>query len=423
MRFDGDRLATGTLPAPMDPQDQLRELIVRFAEDPEWLPAVAEAITAAAHAAEPELYGDAELAGGTLAGVESILRQILYMAQNGVPATEATLPPFASEQMRRFVQRGAPLDSLLLAYQVGHAAFFRLWAAAARRLIEDPAERVEAVELGANWSFEYIEALSARAVADYREENDRWVRSAAAVRRETVQALLADGDPDLAAAERRLGYDLGRRHLAFVVWCDPETERRGDSTLVRLELAGEQLATDFAAGKPLLVPLGARLMAGWLGGVRQAPAPPRLDRDSVGPVRAAFGTEAVGIEGFRLSHEQALEARRAADLMRASPGSVTRYRDVALVALAGADERQARRFVAGELGPLTATDDQTSRLAATLLVYLQEQMSRRRAARRLAIHENTVTNRIHAAEQLLGHPVDERACELEVAIRMVNIGS
>jgi DNA-binding PucR family transcriptional regulator len=40
-----------------------------------------------------------------------------------------------------------------------------------------------------------------------------------------------------------------------------------------------------------------------------------------------------------------------------------------------------------------------------------------RAGRRLGVHENTVTYRVHRAEEIRGHRVAERQLELRVALR------
>ena len=132
----------------------------------------------------------------------------------------------------------------------------------------------------------------------------------------------------------------------------------------------------------------------------------------------AFGALADGVEGFRRSHEQARHARRVALLHGHRPGSVTLYERVALTALACADLDHARDFTEAELGELAAPDESTRRLAATLLAYLEERSSPKRAARRLGVHENTVTNRVRSAQELLPSPIDERIPELLVALRL-----
>ena len=81
-------------------------------------------------------------------------------------------------------------------------------------------------------------------------------------------------------------------------------------------------------------------------------------------------------------------------------GSITRYRDISLRALATANVDQARAFVACELGALAARDDTTRRLAATVRTYLDENGSRARTAKRLNVHENTVSYRLRQAEEI-----------------------
>ena len=60
----------------------------------------------------------------------------------------------------------------------------------------------------------------------------------------------------------------------------------------------------------------------------------------------------------------------------------------------------------------------TTRLTATLRTFLDERSSRSRTAKRLGIHENTVSYRIKQAEDVLGRSVDERSLELRVALEL-----
>jgi DNA-binding PucR family transcriptional regulator len=402
----------------MDQNERLRDLIAHFAQEPDWLPQVAQAMTDAVHEAVPELYEDEEIAVGTLAEIESILRQFLYMVQNGIPPKGATLPPVAAAQTRQFVRRGATLDLMLRSYQASHAAFFREWARAARDRIDDPAEVVEALELGALWTFEYLEVLSTDGVIRFRAEEERWIRSAAAIRRETVEAVLAGEESSAEVAGRRLGYALDLPHLAFVVWVG-DGEPPSEELLVELEAAAEGVATAIGSGRPLIVALGGRSVAGWVvpgEGVEEVEI---LGAGSA--VRVAVGEPGGGIDGFRRSHEEAVRARRVAELSGAPGGSVTFYRDIATVALSSVDEEGARDFVIREVGPLLAPDEAHATLARTLLTFLEEGMSARRAARRLDVHENTVANRIRAAEELLGRSVEERAADLDLALRLAPV--
>jgi len=62
--------------------------------------------------------------------------------------------------------------------------------------------------------------------------------------------------------------------------------------------------------------------------------------------------------------------------MASEAAAVTRYRDVAVVALCTADVEHAARFTATTLGRLAEPDDHAVRLAETLAVYLSERRNR-----------------------------------------------
>jgi DNA-binding PucR family transcriptional regulator len=51
----------------------------------------------------------------------------------------------------------------------------------------------------------------------------------------------------------------------------------------------------------------------------------------------------------------------------------------------------------------------------------EENMSPSRTSRRLRVHENTISNRIRVAQELLPHPIEQRMCELQVALRLIRL--
>jgi DNA-binding PucR family transcriptional regulator len=409
----------------MGSEERMRELVLSFTEDPQWLRSVLQDITDAIHAELRDVDADPELRASTYASTDSVLRLIVDLSRTGRPPREALPPPAAVDYAREFVRRGLSLDSLLRAYHIGHATFFRRWAAMAHETVTDPHELTEAIELGADWTFDYVETLSDGLVQRYGEERERWVRSAAAVRSQVIDALLAGEHIDPERASRRLGYELGRNHLAFMIWSDAPHER-GDIALAMIERAALQLVSSLGMATPLLVPRARLCVAGWIGSrgddhvvdLERA----HLNIQSFPTVLAAFGSPGSGIAGFARSHREASHARRIAQLTQQRPGTVTRYDAVALAALASVDVDQAREFVNAELGQLVADDDQSLRLSATLRVYLEENMSPSRASRRLGVHEHTITNRIRSAQELLPHPIEQRACELQVALRLIRLG-
>jgi DNA-binding PucR family transcriptional regulator len=134
--------------------------------------------------------------------------------------------------------------------------------------------------------------------------------------------------------------------------------------------------------------------------------------------RAALGIPADGLDGMRRSYEEARSARRVAEVMGARPGSITRYSSAALTAVLTADPGEAVRFAEIQLGALADPDDAMTRLRATVRVYLEENLSPARTARRLGIHQNTVVYRVKRAEEILGREVSSSPLELGVALRL-----
>src|SRR6185369_5110385 len=158
----------------MGSEGHMRDLVLRFTEDPEWLPSVSQDITDAIHAELADVDADPELRASTYASTDSVLRLIVDLARTGRPPSEAIPPPAAVDYAREFVRRGLPIDSLLRAYHIGQATFFRRWSAKAHETITDPQELTEAVQLGADWTFDYVEKLSGGLVQRYAEERERW---------------------------------------------------------------------------------------------------------------------------------------------------------------------------------------------------------------------------------------------------------
>ena len=63
----------------------MRELILRFTEDPEWLPSVSQDITDAIHAELADVNADPELRASTYASTDSVLRLIVDLSRTGRP--------------------------------------------------------------------------------------------------------------------------------------------------------------------------------------------------------------------------------------------------------------------------------------------------------------------------------------------------
>jgi hypothetical protein len=341
------------------------------------------------------------LRNSTFASSESVLRLMADLVRLDRPTSDGHRPPAAAEYAREFVRSGASIDTLLRAYHVGQKTFFRNWVAGVRAEISDFPWLARAVELGARWTFDYIQTLNRELVARYESGLEQWVRSAAAVRAETVRALLADESIDPAQASRLLRYELGRHHLAYVVWSGEERMAEGD--FGTLERAALELAESIGASTPL-VPFGPQLVAAWIGTFE--PIGARVN-GLAGAACAAVGAPGLGVVGFCTSHGEAMHARRVARLAARDAAGVTHYEDVSLTALASVDLGLASEFATRELRDLAEQDEDNLSLSATLRAYREENASPLWAAHRLGVHESTIKNRMRAIGELLDGPPED----------------
>lgn len=369
---------------------------------------------------QPELGTDAELAAGLQSSAYDNFEQIFAMLASGTPVLEARAPAGAIDYAEIMVKRGQPLQTLLRAYRLGTMYFWRLWRREIVARLEDPSDLMAAVDHSMQFVFDYVDAVAEEVTEEYAIQRERWARSAAALRHETVERLLTGEGIDLDVAAQRLGYDLRRRHLGLVLWTTPEHE--AEDVIHRLEEGALRLAATMGAPRPLLVPDGRTTLWAWIG-FEQEPDRDLLDlaardTDALRGLQAATGEVEEGIDGFVATHTEAQRAREMAE-RSGRRGQLVRYGRVVVASLLLADADRARRFVQRELGALTGEDDTTVRIRATLQVHLEEELRTGSTARRLGIHQNTVTYRVRQAEALLGRPVSERRYELETALRIL----
>lgn len=155
--------------------------------------------------------------------------------------------------------------------------------------------------------------------------------------------------------------------------------------------------------------LGCRWVAGTLA-VEAADVGPRCE------VRFALGAVGSGLAGFRSTHRQALAAHALALAAGPAGVAVTRFDDVAPLALMAGSLELLRDWVVETLGPLAEDDEHSGRLRETLLVFLEQKGSFKATAERLTVHKNTVQYRVRKAEKSLGGPVDRDHLEVELAL-------
>ncbi|MCW3038247.1 MAG: hypothetical protein JWM31_152 [Solirubrobacterales bacterium] len=331
------------------------------------------------------------------------LALIVEIVQGRLQMEDFVPPPQAVAFARELARRNVAVAELGRAYRLAQRALWRWAVSEVHERIDDPVTVAAAIEGLSEAAFATGDLLSTVMMERYARERESWMRSAAAVRGATVQAILAGDQVDVFAAGQQLGYELRQEHQAFLVWCET-----GDGI-------PERCAAAVGGSRALMVPFGVGLVAGW--------APPAsIDVAAAdGSARVALGVPASGVSGFCQSHGEAVEARRVAAMSGQRADSPVYYDDVALLALLTRDHQSARTFAARVLGPLAADDKVTRRLVTTLLVVLQEQGSPRRAGQRLGVHENTIAKRLRAIEARGGPTVGsgEQAAKLVAALMIL----
>lgn len=314
-------------------------------------------------------------------------------------------PPDAREFARLAARIGIPVAAALRAYRIGHALAWERWLELVEARRADARLRSALLRETSRFMFDYVDHVSA-AVSEIHASEVEAVRRGREQRAlELVRAVLDDREAVAPDALEGLAYPLDAWHVGvFVSGLDARS-------------AVAAVGRWAGASASLVVPLAGELAWGWVA--RRRP-PGRLDGPPATEGAAlALGEPGHGPDGFRLSHAQAGEAHRVGVL---SGAPVTRYADVAMVAVALGDVEAARRFVAHELPGLRGDDARSVALRDTLRAWFESGQNAASAAARLGVHENTVANRLQAVERRIGRSPAARRAELELALRLHGAG-
>jgi DNA-binding PucR family transcriptional regulator len=314
------------------------------------------------------------------------------------------LPTGVVEEALAVAQEGLPWISLLRTYTIGHASVWEQLTAEVESWGLEDRRRVELLRVVSRYLFGYIDRVTGELAEVYQQERDRILRSQERRRTALIRELLAG----MPVSEDQLGYRLRVDHLGVVAWGrEPEA--------VATELA-QQL------GCALLIAPGAgRSIWAWLGGRSTIDTSAQRKLGRFAPADGTFvacGEVASGPEGFARTHRQALLAYRVAVV---GGRRLTRYAEVALEALVIQDERLAREFMEGELGPLVAADARVAELRRTLRAYFGAGGNASAAGALLGVHDRTVAYRLSTVEERIGHPLTKRRDELAVALRIYDL--
>lgn len=365
----------------------------------------------------PELQGDHVILEMLRASIESNLETVAQVVRYDLPATEIQAPPAAVEYARRLAQRGITATALLRAYRLGQE---QALAWALDRIAEEEADPLVAYTAGQTFTsitFRYIDAVSEQVLVIYEAERERWLANRNTVRAAILTDLIDAQVPDVAGAEAALGYRLRQHHVGVVLW---QSNDESTSELRDLERLLTRLARSLGSSGPPLFAAQDRAMAwGWIPlGHQDHLAPGAGIGDDDDGVRIALGVPALGPEGFRQTHLDALRAQDVAVLAQDRASAVTSYSspEVRAAAMLAADLDSTRRLVGDALGGLAEDTDSAERLRETLRIFLSTRNSFAATAQLVHLHKNTVKYRVDRAVEARGRGVDEDRLDLELAL-------
>lgn len=275
---------------------------------------VSQQVMARLKADIPELRGDAPLLDVLGASVEGNVATIFHSLQYDIPIERVEAPTAAMEYARRLAQRGVSANILVRAYRLGHQTVLDAVLEEIRQARLASALSLDVYEWITTVSFRYIDWITVQVTEIYERERDRWLESRNSVRAARVREVLSAGEVDVDAVTASIRYPLRRTHLAVVMWLAADGEQDG---LARLERSLREMARVMQVREaPLFI--AADQVSGW-GWISLSPSAvdgaveaARQFAESLDGTRTAFGAPLPGLDGFRRSHRQAMDARRVA---------------------------------------------------------------------------------------------------------------
>src|ERR1700754_1251596 len=178
----------------------------------------------------PELEED--MRPWTLQAARSNLGVIVTMMREGDDPASVQPPPEAIGYTKEYVVRGLDLSLMQRAYRAAQGVFGGIILERLRAATDDAERLAEAMAFFNAWIFAYVEAIERRLTDVFHaagEQGGRGEGGVPGVGAAEVRALLAGAAPvDAAAVSLRLGYELDRFHIGFVVWGEEGGERPGE---------------------------------------------------------------------------------------------------------------------------------------------------------------------------------------------------
>ncbi|WP_320668757.1 PucR family transcriptional regulator [Patulibacter defluvii] len=386
------------------------EELVALCADPAWHAEVAERVARLVHEQLDELDGDVALMDATRQSIEDKMRLFAAVVAGVADSDLERLPPMAAAHTQAMVRRGVSAPTMMQIYRIAHEVTWQALLVRLKQHFGESSNLAAALERAATVLQRFETALSDALRRESEQSRDR-----AGLVARAVERILTTADHDASWIQRQMQYDLTTSHVAVAAWWPPRRDGLRDEPGERSQRL-DVLLDDLDVGTPLVVDLAPGVTAAWisvgpLAGL-EVPAP-LAERHGL---HVAVGRPHHGVEGFRRSYHEALEAYRIGTMAPDGP-PVVRYADVALVSLIAADEPAARAFMERQLGELLAPGARNRVLRRTLTGFLEARGRSSTAAEIVGVHVNTVINRVRTAEELLP-PTASRDSDLLLALRL-----
>ncbi|MBB6376788.1 hypothetical protein BKA01_004046 [Pseudonocardia eucalypti] len=379
--------------------DPTRALAAAWLDD---VPELTDRLLAAIFRGGPESADYRPVPPGELRdGCHRYLTRVLHLLTGDQPGSDTD--DVAAEIGRHRAAQGVPLEAMLRTFRLGGRV---VWEAMLERAVRTPPE---AIGPAATAIWAVVDGLSSALAAAYRSAQLEQLRRDEQHRHALIEGVLADRARDDAFAQRvaeQLDLPRGGAYLVVVadVGADGEPTLRGPRTALASVRVGSvwHLRADTLIG---LIPLDSHR--------------PGFVLDRLRPLargRAAAASTAHGLAEVGLAHRLALTT-----LGTLPSGTVAlvpvedRFPQCLLV---GSPELR-RRLVASWLDPLLELPArEREMLLHTLTAWLDAGRSAGLAAERLYCHRNTVLNRLHRVQSLLGRDLEGRQAFVELSLAL-----
>ena len=341
---------------------------------------------------------DGEYADGLQSAVSAGVTDALAGVEPGSDQRGPVPGPLLA-QARQAARNGVTLDVVLRRYIAGYTLFNDFVMRAAEDTLPLPVPAFRPVMHAQAARFE---RLVAAAVGEYTRERGHRHGSPERRRVKCVKELLA-GE---SVGRGELTYEFDEWHVGVIA--------RGNGAASVLRRIAEAVDR-----RLLLVRPEKETVWAWFGGRRRivmAEVARHLSPDECGDALVALGEPARGIDGWRLTHQQASAALRIA-----RPGSqgIVFYADVALLASISQDRVLASSLQQLYLSPLAeGREDGGAGLRETLRAYFSAGRNVTSAASALGVSRQTVGSRMRTIEERLGRTLESCAADIEVALRL-----